>query len=108
MRTKTLTTEAQRSHREPQRGSANAPRFIFQQPARAIGKFKVRESRTGCAALPGNISAHARMAARSGGKLLYEALATEKNRGKLPGPEASDSFRSDPPGRRGRFPGLDL
>jgi len=29
MRTKTLTTEAQRSHREPQRGSANAPRFIF-------------------------------------------------------------------------------
>src|SRR5438128_12671214 len=34
MRTKTLTTEAQRSHREPQRGSANAPRFIFQQPAR--------------------------------------------------------------------------
>src|SRR5437868_258866 len=35
MRTKTLTTEAQRSHREPQRGSANAPRFIFQQPVRA-------------------------------------------------------------------------
>src|SRR3989442_2056095 len=34
MRTKTLTTEAQRSHREPQRGSANAPRFILQQPGR--------------------------------------------------------------------------
>ena len=55
-----------------------------------------------------NVSAHARMAARSGGKLLYEALATEKNRGKLPGLEASDSFRSDPPGRRGLVPGLDL
>src|SRR2546422_4573682 len=34
MRTKTLTTEALRSHREPQRGSVNAPRFIFQQPVR--------------------------------------------------------------------------
>src|SRR5438132_13001245 len=33
---KNTTTEAQRSHREPQRGSANAPRFIFQQPASAL------------------------------------------------------------------------
>ena len=48
------------------------------------------------------------MAARAGGKLLYEALATEKNRGKLPGPEAFDSFRSDPPGRRRLVPGLDM